>query len=223
MSCKNVFLYPFKHKPSKRIFDILFSLFILIVFSPVYLIITMLIAFTSEGPIFYISERIGRGGKTIKCIKFRTMYKKADSLLHKLLKQNDILKYEWKKFQKLRNDPRITPLGRFLRKTSLDELPQFINVLKGDLSIVGPRPFALIGKKENFQIEIKRYLGNKTEKILSMRPGITGIWQVSGRSEITIEERLKMEEKYIDNQSFLLDLYLILKTIPKMFFSKGAY
>ncbi|NGX30617.1 MAG: hypothetical protein K940chlam4_01467, partial [Candidatus Anoxychlamydiales bacterium] len=168
-------------------------------------------------------DRLGRGGKIIKCIKFRTMYKKADSLLHKLLKQNDILRYEWETFQKLRNDPRITPLGHFLRKTSLDELPQFINVLKGDLSVVGPRPFALIGKKENFQIEIKKYLGNKTEKILSMRPGITGIWQVSGRSEITIEERLKMEEKYIDEQSFLLDIYLILKTIPKIFFPRGAF
>ncbi|NGX52343.1 MAG: UDP-glucose:undecaprenyl-phosphate glucose-1-phosphate transferase [Candidatus Anoxychlamydiales bacterium] len=223
MSCKNVFLYPIKHKPSKRIFDILFSLFVLIFFSPVYLIISIIISFTSEGPIFYISERIGRGGKTIRCIKFRTMYKKADSLLNKLLKQNDILRYEWETFQKLRNDPRITTLGRFLRKTSLDELPQFINVLKGDLSIVGPRPFALIGKKKNFQIEIKKYLGNKTEKILSMRPGITGIWQVSGRSEITIEERLKMEEKYIDKQSFFLDLYLILKTIPKIFFPKGAF
>ncbi|HEU64344.1 MAG: UDP-glucose:undecaprenyl-phosphate glucose-1-phosphate transferase [Candidatus Anoxychlamydiales bacterium] len=223
MSCKNVYLYPFKHKPSKRIFDILFSLFVLIVFSPAYLIISIMIFLTSGGSIFYISDRLGRGGKIIKCIKFRTMYKKADSLLHKLLKQNDILRYEWETFQKLRNDPRITPLGHFLRKTSLDELPQFINVLKGDLSVVGPRPFALIGKKENFQIEIKKYLGNKTEKILSMRPGITGIWQVSGRSEITIEERLKMEEKYIDEQSFLLDIYLILKTIPKIFFPRGAF
>jgi len=151
------------------------------------------------------------------------MYKKADSLLHKLLKQNNILKLEWEKFQKLKKDPRITPLGHFLRKTSLDELPQFINVLKGDLSVVGPRPFVLIGKKEDFHIEIKKYLGSKTEKILSMRPGITGIWQVSGRSEVSIDERLKMEEKYIDEQSFLLDLCLILKTIPIIFFPKGAY
>lgn len=223
MSCKNVYLYPIRHKPLKRIFDILFSLFVLIVFLPVYLIISILIVCSSDGPIFYVSERIGRGGIIIRCIKFRTMYSKSDSLLHKLLKQNDILKYEWEKFQKLKNDPRITPLGHFLRKTSLDELPQFINVLKGDLSVVGPRPFTLIGKKENFQVEIKKYLGNKTQKILSMRPGITGIWQVSGRSEITIDERLKMEEKYIDNQSFFLDIYLILKTIPKVFFPKGAY
>lgn len=223
MSCKNIYLYPIKHIPTKRIFDILFSLFILIALFPVYVIISILIAFSSDGGVFYISKRIGRGGKTIKCIKFRTMYNNADSFLLRLLKQNDQLNLEWKKFQKLKKDPRITSLGRFLRKTSLDELPQFFNVLKGDLSIVGPRPFVLIGDKKNYHLEIKKYLGNKTEKILSIRPGITGIWQISGRSEITIEERIKMEENYIDNRSFLLDLNVIIKTIPKIFFPKGAY
>ena len=159
----------------------------------------------------------------IKCIKFRTMYKNADSFLHRLLKKNHLLRNEWEKFQKLKEDPRITPIGQFLRKTSLDELPQFINVLKGDLSIVGPRPFVLIGAKDNFHQEIKKYLGDKTEKILSIRPGITGLWQISGRSEITISERLKIEEQYIENQTFWMDISLILKTIPKIFFPKGAY
>jgi len=151
------------------------------------------------------------------------MYKNADSLLHHLIEQNEDLKKEWQKFQKFKKDPRITPIGRLLRKTSLDELPQFINVLKGDLSIVGPRPLVLIGPKEEFHLEIKRYLGNKTEKILSIRPGITGLWQISGRSMISVQERLAIEEEYIDKQSFFLDLVLILKTIPHIFFPKGAY
>jgi exopolysaccharide production protein ExoY len=223
MASKYKYYYPIKHKPIKRIFDMLFSLIILILFSPLYLIISIIILFTSSGSIFYVSPRIGRGGRIIKCLKFRTMYKNADHLLHKLLEENHELKLEWKKFQKLKNDPRITPIGLFLRKTSLDELPQFINVLKGDLSIVGPRPFVLIGPKEGYQEEIKTYLGDKTEKILSIRPGITGLWQISGRSEISIKERLLLEEKYIDNQSFWMDLSLIFKTIPKIFFPTGAY
>jgi undecaprenyl-phosphate galactose phosphotransferase len=223
MTCKTKCYYPIKHNPAKRIFDILFSLFILILLSPIYLIISLIILFSSSGPVFYSSSRIGRGGKVIKCVKFRTMYKEADTLLHRLLSQNNELKKEWEKYQKLKNDPRITSIGIFLRKTSLDELPQFINVLKGDLSIVGPRPFTLIGPKDNFRQEIKKYLGDKTEKILSMRPGITGLWQISGRSEISIKERLLIEEKYIDNQTFWMDLYLIFKTVPKIFFPKGAY
>lgn len=220
---KTKYIFPVKHNPTKRIFDILFSIFILLFLSPVYLIISLCIYFTSPGPIFYLSPRLGRGGKIIKCIKFRTMYKNADVLLLNLLKENKELNKEWQRFQKLKNDPRITPIGKFLRKTSLDELPQFFNVLKGDLSIVGPRPFVLIGPIQNYQNEIKIYLGNKTEKILSIRPGITGLWQISGRSEITIKERIVIEEEYIDRQSFLLDLQLIFKTIPKIFFPTGAY
>jgi len=223
MACAKRWGYPIRHKPAKRIFDILFSLVVLIVFSPLYLVISILILIFSPGAVFYISERIGRGGKIIKCLKFRTMYKDAESFLHKLLMKNHHLKNEWETFQKLKEDPRITPIGQFLRKTSLDELPQFINVLKGDLSIVGPRPFVLIGPKDDFHQEIKSYLGDKTEKILSIRPGITGLWQISGRSEISIKERLKIEEQYIDNQSFWMDLHLIFKTIPKIFFPTGAY
>ncbi|MFA6118953.1 MAG: sugar transferase [Parachlamydiales bacterium] len=220
---KNSYAKSIKHKPLKRLFDIFFSLFIIILLSPFYIIISLLVLLTSKGNIFYISKRLGRGGKIIKCLKFRTMHKNADSILINLLDQNKALKEEWENYQKLKNDPRITPIGSFLRKTSLDELPQFFNVLIGDLSIVGPRPFVLIGPKENFQEEIKKYLGDKTEKILSIRPGITGLWQVSGRSEISIEERIKIEENYIDNQSFLFDLNLIIKTIPIIFFPTGAY
>jgi exopolysaccharide production protein ExoY len=220
---RNQNLFLIKHNPLKRTFDVLFSVFILAFLFPVYIIISALVYFSSPGPIFYISLRIGRGGKIIKCIKFRTMYVDAEKKLYKLLAKNPAYKEEWEKYQKLKNDPRIFPFGAFLRKTSLDELPQFINVLKGDLSIVGPRPFVLIGPKESFQVEIKKYLGDKTEKILSMRPGITGIWQTSGRSDLSIEERIALEEVYIDNQSFIKDLYLIIKTIAVIFFPKGAY
>lgn len=223
MACTSKYYYPIKHKPAKRIFDIFFSLAVLLLLFPLYLIVSLLIGLSSPGPIFYASARVGRGGKLINCFKFRTMYKDADILLHKILEENPHLKNEWTKFQKLKEDPRITPIGRFLRKTSLDELPQFFNVLKGDLSIVGPRPFALIGPKSNYQNEIKLYLGDKTEKILSIRPGITGLWQISGRSHISIEERILLEERYIDNQSFWMDLSLIFKTIPKIFFPTGAY
>lgn len=223
MTCNTKCYYRIKHNPTKRIFDVFFSLLVIALLSPLFLVISLIILFSSSGPIFYISPRLGRGGKIIKCLKFRTMYKDADSLLHKLLKQNLDLKIEWQKFQKLKKDPRITPFGQFLRKTSLDELPQFFNVLKGDLSIVGPRPFVLIGPIQNYHLEIKTYLGDKTEKILSIRPGITGLWQISGRSEISIQERILIEEKYIDNQSFWLDLNLIFKTIPKIFFPTGAY
>ncbi len=220
---KTTLLYPVHHNPLKRLFDIFFSLLVLVLCSPVYFIISLIVKLSSKGPIFFISERLGRGGKIIKCIKFRTMYYNASDKLHDILHRNIALKKEWEKYQKLKEDPRITPIGKFLRKTSLDELPQFFNVIKGDLSIVGPRPFVLIGPKETFHIEIKKYLGSKTAKILSIRPGITGLWQISGRSEITIKERLEIEEKYIDRQSFLMDLLLIFKTIPKIFFPKGAY
>ncbi|MBI5346417.1 MAG: sugar transferase [Chlamydiae bacterium] len=216
--------FPIKHNPLKRIFDVFFSLSALILLIPIFILISFLIFFSSPGPVFYLSERLGRGGKIIKCIKFRTMYTDAEKKLHELLKINSTYKEEWDKYQKLKNDPRIIyPIGSFLRKTSMDELPQFINVLMGDLSIVGPRPFALIGPKEAYHKEIKLYLKDKTEKILSIRPGITGSWQTSGRSNITFEERLSIEEKYVDEQSFLKDLYLILKTILVIFFPKGAY
>ncbi|MBX9743928.1 MAG: sugar transferase, partial [Chlamydiales bacterium] len=123
----------------KRIFDILFSLFVLISLFPLYLALALLIKCSSRGPVFYISRRIGLGGKLIKCFKFRTMYPDADFQLQHLLASNKNFAYEWATFHKLFNDPRVTPIGRFLRKTSLDELPQFFNVLLGDLSVVGPR------------------------------------------------------------------------------------
>ena len=207
--------YLIVHDPLKRIFDFGFSFCFLIFFSPVFILLSLLVYFSSPGPIFYGHERIGRGGKKIKCWKFRTMHKNADKILLKLLKNNPVLQKEWNAYYKLKNDPRITPIGKFLRKTSLDELPQFFNVLVGELSIVGPRPCV---EKELFQ-----NYGKKVSKILTIRPGITGIWQTSGRNNLTREQRIILEESYIDNRNLFLDIKLILKTIPSMIFSKGAY
>lgn len=204
-----------QHLPTKRIFDILFSIFILILFSPLFLLIAVLIRLSSKGPAIYSHERIGRGGKPFRCYKFRTMYLDAEHRLQKLLIDHPEVKEEWQKSRKLKNDPRIISIGRFLRRTSLDELPQFWNALKGDLSIVGPRPVV--------EEEMVLYFKDKAPKILSIRPGITGIWQVSGRSDTSYEKRIQLDEKYVDQRSFVLDLVLIAKTIPKMIFSKGAY
>jgi undecaprenyl-phosphate galactose phosphotransferase len=142
------------------------------------------------------------------------MCDRADERLHEILFTRDDLRLEWQKYSKLRNDPRVTMIGKFLRKTSLDEFPQFWNVFKGDLSVVGPRPFK--------RREIRPYRSKKN-KILSIRPGITGLWQTSGRNLLTFEERLNLDETYLEKRSFLLDLKLIAKTIVIMFFPKGAF
>ena len=204
-----------KHNVVKRMFDIFFSISVLFIGSPVYVLIGLLVYLTSPGPIFFGHIRVGRGNKKIKCWKFRTMIKNADKTLTDLLESNPQLKMEWNKYYKLKNDPRINFFGKFLRKTSLDELPQFFNVLIGDLSVVGPRPCVPDEVVQNF--------GEKTNKILSIRPGITGIWQISGRNDLTRAARARLEESYIEKQSLLFDIKIILKTIPSMIFSKGAY
>lgn len=214
-----------RHLPVKRAFDILFSLCALTFGLPLFLSIAAAIKLTSPGKTVYSHERIGRGGKPFPCYKFRTMYADADARLQELLANNPDMKKEWDASHKLKNDPRVTPIGLFLRKTSLDELPQFWNVLKGDLSVVGPRPVV--------QAEVTKHLGIKAAKILSVRPGLTGIWQVSGRSDTSYTTRIHLDEKYVDrvhqrNSRFSLDVIamdikLIAKTIPSMISSKGAY
>ncbi len=205
-----------KKLASKRLFDLFFSSACLLIGAPLFGVIAAAILLTSRGKVIYSHERVGRNGRLFRCYKFRSMYADADRRLSDLLKENPSLQQEWNASYKLKNDPRITAIGRFLRKTSLDELPQFWNVLKGDLSIVGPRPVL----KE----EIGKYYQGKAEKILSVRPGLTGVWQVSGRSDVSsYSERVAMDEYYIDNQSFLFDLKLIAKTVPAILFSKGAY
>lgn len=216
ISIENAIKYEIKHIPIKRSFDIAFSLACLIIGFPIFLLIGLFVFLASPGKIIYHHERIGRGGKPFRCYKFRTMYADADCRLKEILTLHPQLHQEWEKTFKLKKDPRVTPIGHFLRKTSLDELPQFWNVLKGDLSVVGPRPV--------IQEEITKYYGIKGYKIFSIRPGLTGPWQVSGRSDIdSYAERIRLDEQYVDNQSFLMDLKLIAKTIPAMLFSKGAY
>lgn len=199
----------------KRLFDTFFSFCLILLMLPIFLLISLAIKLTSQGPIFYKSLRVGKNGKSFGCFKFRTMYVDADLRLAEILRANPEMKEEWEIFWKLKSDPRVTAVGKILRKTSLDELPQFFNVILGDLSVVGPRPVTLE--------EIEKYYGDKASKILSLRPGITGIWQTSGRSLLSFEERVLLDERYVDNRSFLLDLKLIAKTIPALLFSKGAY
>ncbi len=207
---------PIRHRPLKRLFDILFSLFILTLGFPIFCLIAVLIYITSKGNPIYAQKRIGRAGKEFWCYKFRTMHLGSEKRLKELLESSEDLKKEWETSFKLKNDPRVTSIGACLRKTSLDEFPQFWNVLKGDLSIVGPRPVV--------EQEINQYYKEKATKILSVRPGVTGLWQISGRNDVEdYQKRILLDEFYIDKQSFWFDLKLIAKTIPAVFFSKGAY
>jgi len=198
----------------KRTFDIVFSFCAILCFLPFGVIIALLIKLSSKGQIFHSCMRVGKGGRLIFCWKFRTMCLDAEKKLQELLADPKI-KAEWETYYKIKNDPRIHAIGRLLRKTSLDEFPQFWNVLKGDLSVVGPRPVT--------EEEVHKYFGAKAAKILSVRPGLTGIWQTSGRSLLTFEERLELEESYIDQQSLALDIRIICKTIPAIFSAKGAF
>lgn len=213
-------LYLRKHckrqdNPLKRAFDIVFSTLVLTFGAPIYSIIAIIIKLTSKGPVFYASKRIGICGKVILCWKFRSMVQNADQKLAALLESDPNLKKEWNETFKLKSDPRITKIGAFLRKTSLDELPQFWNVLKGDLSTVGPRPLSAT--------EVLIVIEKGHTKIFSVRPGLTGLWQTSGRNLIQYDKRILLEKEYVEKQSLLLDLKLIFKTITMMIFPKGAY
>ena len=189
------------YKYIKRIIDILLSSIGLIVLSPVFLVIALLIKKESNGPVFFKHKRIGKNGKEIEIYKFRSMVPNAEELMKKFTPEQ---MKEFKENFKLEDDPRITKIGKFLRKTSLDELPQLINILKGELSIIGPRPIV----KE----ELEKYRNNK-EKFLSVTPGLTGYWAANGRSDITYKQRMMMELYYVDNISFELDTKIFFKTI----------
>lgn len=166
-----------------------------------------------EGPIFYTQERIGENGKIFKMYKYRSMVIGADEKLTKYLEENEDAREEYKKYKKLKNDPRITVIGKILRKTSLDEFPQFINVLKGDMSLVGPRPY-LPREKEDMNGFFKY--------ITSCKPGLTGFWQVNGRNDVTFTDRLSMDMNYYYNHNLKLDIKLLIKTLVKVFKKEGA-
>ena len=198
------------YKVVKRIADIIGGIMGLILLSPVFLIIAICIKIDSKGSVIFSHKRIGKNGKEFKMYKFRSMYENAEEMIENFSEEQ---KTEWQEKFKLENDPRITKVGKFLRKTSLDELPQIVNIIKGDLSIIGPRPIV--------DEELKKYGKNK-EKFLSITPGLTGYWQANGRSNTSYEERMQMELYYIDNQSLLLDIKIFFKTIVSVFKKEGA-
>jgi lipopolysaccharide/colanic/teichoic acid biosynthesis glycosyltransferase len=199
----------------KRFFDIVFSFFFLVLGSPFFLVCMIAVKASSQGPIFYAHSRVGRNGKMFGCWKFRTMIQNADAQLQLLLSANPELMHEWATYFKLKEDPRITAIGKFLRKTSLDELPQVWNVFVGDMSVVGPRPLT--------QHEVTQYVQGRADQILSLRPGLTTLWIVEGRNLFTIQQRVELETEYVKNRSFWLDCKLIVKTALIMIFPKGAY
>lgn len=200
----------------KNLFDILIAIALLILGIPVFLVISILVKFSSRGPIFFYHRRIGKDKKPFYCVKFRTMHPEAEDIMLNLLSENENLKREFEKTQKLKNDPRITAIGKFLRKTSLDELPQLLNVIRMEMSIIGPRPVV--------EAELERY-GSSVKKVLSIKPGISGLWQVSGRNNLTYDRRVKLDCYYINNLSFLMDLRIIIRTIGVILFPKdrGAF
>ena len=200
----------------KDLFDYIFSLIFLISGFPLFFLIAILVKFSSRGPIFFLHKRIGKNRKFFYCIKFRTMHVEADDILNNLLKKDEKSRIQFERIHKLKNDPRITPIGKFLRKSSLDEIPQFINVLKGEMSIVGPRP--IVDK------EAKKYK-NSLNKVLSIKPGITGLWQVSGRNNLSYKKRVFLDSLYVKNLNFLMDIRIIIRTLGVILFpnDRGAY
>ena len=200
----------------KTTFDLFFASIFLIAGFPIFLLISILIKFSSSGPIFFSQERIGKNNVPFQCLKFRTMHAEAEDILKNLINKNELIREEFEQTHKLKNDPRITFIGKFLRKTSLDEIPQFLNVLKMEMSIVGPRP---IVKKEKIKY------GSSMKNVLSIKPGITGLWQVSGRNNLSYNRRVKLDLVYVKNINFLLDLRIIFRTFGVIFFpyDRGAY
>ena len=194
----------------KRLIDIIGSLIGIILLSPLYIIIAILIKFDSPGKVVFGHTRKGKGGKDIKVYKFRTMYSNASEIFESFTPEQ---KEEYYTNFKLDNDPRVTKLGGFLRKTSLDELPQLFNILKGDMTIIGPRPIV--------EKEISKY-GDKAEKLFSVVPGLAGYWQANGRSDTTYEERVEMDMYYIDHMCFTLDAKILFQTIFSVLKGEGA-
>lgn len=199
----------------KRSFDLLAGLLALFLCAPLLLIIAAAIKLDSRGPALFIQERLGQGGATFNCYKFRTMFTESDKLIKRYLKTNEQAREEWQTYNKLKDyDPRVTRVGYFLRRYSLDELPQLINVIIGDMSLVGPRPYLPRERKQ---------MSSWAHDIQVAKPGITGLWQVSGRNEIDFAGRLKLDTWYVRNWSLWLDIILLIKTIKVVIKRKGAY
>jgi lipopolysaccharide/colanic/teichoic acid biosynthesis glycosyltransferase len=198
-------------KVVKRVLDVILATFLLILLFPFMILAALAIKLYDGGPIFYITDRVGKWGKEFRFLKFRTMRVGADQLKKDLISQSDF--HEEKRF-KMKHDPRITPLGRILRKSSFDELPQLWNIVKGDMSLVGPRP-PLPNEVASYTLDDRRRL--------DVIPGLTCIWQVKGRSQIPFDQQVKLDLQYIESQSILMDMKLLLLTIPAVLLGRGAY
>lgn len=199
---------------AKRTLDILLVILSLPLWLPLLLGIAVLLKLTDTGPLLYGHRRIGFGGRAFRCWKFRTMVVDGDAVLERYLKANPDEQRIWQTQRKLMSDPRVTRIGAVLRKLSLDEFPQLLNVLRGEMSLVGPRPVV--------QAELDDHYGRAARAYLSARPGLTGLWQISGRSDTTYEQRIRLDCDYVRNWSLLRDLRIILLTIPAMALSRGA-
>ena len=198
---------------AKRTLDVIGALVLGLVFAPLIVVIVFLMG-RRGGSVIYRHRRVGRGGRIFCCLKFRTMVPNAEQVLRDLLESNAELRAEWARDHKLRNDPRVTRLGRFLRRTSLDELPQLLNVLRGEMSLVGPRPVV--------REELLRY-GRNVAIYLAAKPGITGLWQVTGRNNTDYRRRVVLDTYYVRNQNLMLDLYILAKTTGVVLGGNGAY
>ncbi|WP_374389132.1 sugar transferase [Brevundimonas sp.] len=204
---------PARQDGAMRALDIVLSLAALVFLAPLMVLIAMAVALSDGGPALFVHRRIGRGGRTFGCLKFRSMRPDAEARLRALLAEDPVARVEWARDQKLTRDPRITPLGRFLRRSSLDELPQFLNVLQGEMSLVGPRPIV--------ETEAGRY-GRRLEHYCRLRPGITGLWQVSGRSAATYRRRVACDSLYARRRSLTLNARILVSTVPAVLKARGA-
>lgn len=204
----------YKKKPlfdfAKRVCDLVLSVAAAVLLIPVFLIIAVIIKLTSKGPVFFVHKRVGKNGKEIGIIKFRSMVVNAEELIKKFTPEQ---KREFEENFKLDDDPRVTKIGKFLRKTSLDELPQLINIIKGDLSIIGPRPVT--------KAEVEMY-GRHKAALLSVKPGLTGFWAANGRSNTSYNRRMAMELYYVKYRSICLDIKILFKTVLSVFKGEGA-
>jgi len=189
------------------------ALLLLVLLSPVMAVVTFFIWKRDGAPVLFAHYRVGRNGKLFRCMKFRSMLRNSEQVLADLLRNDEQARAEWARDQKLTNDPRITPIGHFLRRSSLDELPQLLNVLRGEMSLVGPRPITVA--------ELTRY-GSVRWHYLSVRPGITGLWQVSGRNNPSYEERVALDRRYVEQRSVLGDVAILFKTVRVVVLREGA-
>lgn len=198
----------------KRSFDVCGALAALIVFSPLFLMLAALVKLSDGGSVLYRHGRVGRNGQIFDCLKFRTMVPNGDAVLAAHLAKHPECREEWLATRKLKDDPRVTRFGLVMRKLSLDELPQIVNILIGDMSIVGPRP---VVKKE-----LEMY-GKAAGYYLKSRPGLTGLWQISGRNDVSYEQRVAYDMHYVKNWSLVFDVKIILRTVPAVCMSRGSY